>query len=1226
MLNFVISHDPTRVSLRLQDAVKQKISNVAFLRQIFLAAPSRPNEIIGILPKKFNAAIALLSQDRVFLDGLLPALLRGDASAYEKLGPLPSLELREWAAARLVPDDLRLHLINSDSWQGFLLVLFTLPGSALAEHMPAGLKDELGQAMKAFQTSHPETTRPIKLKQPSGGDVGALFKLLLGRAPYRTDDLTGRARLGYPNLIASLLCSLEFENAFLKWLEGSKLTHSDGFEIKIERCKATLSDILELSGAETELVASANDWRALLDAIWCTPSLREQFVGLIPKGRPAPDFARALINQAVKPALAAAGPKLVLAVRQPGRIACYFDTDKAGAEQTVSLGIVKGDRLLGSQVELADLPQGRSQRSIDLTPEIAGHLRSGNLSARIVFDGDVRQVPILIRPMNVPEPELIEKLGWLWMRGNWERSLIVLQDLDLIAADGLTHFLAGELARLSGEPQLAGLVTGRSDEWKTFDTIIAQRLSGESVTDALPESVETWIESTPTFRPIRAWLKGLPLETDIDHVLANVSDADEPTHAFRDASLKLSEPSDILSACVCLAMITSSDAHLAAIVTRLENLDDRRFSAALESIAGRLATGAIIRAGSMLAPELLARHGFAIGASKYAEQAGHYGQALTIITNNIHGSKAQRLEALQQAGMLASKYGNPVEAADYLRRAYEMNPDNTALHKRYLYAERGLIITDPLRWTREYDERVSEYREKRVRHLASRPGSPDLREKLADALVIEGDERAALDILLSVNAANELSEAGKKRLIDLCVKMNANAEALEICDSLDEHERSEWVLINEARALRALARAEEAGQRLDAAAEANPTYANVAREAIRNLFFLADFDGAAERGAVAAEQRPEDAELLLINAAANLELNRLPTAESYLDMTRKLPSATKFKEEIALFEYAIARRHDDANAIKALDDMFQDLGCAALRIQDGTRGTFDDFVSGPAAQENSDVAYPPIRSGPLVSVVMTSYNSTEYIDTAIQSILSQSYENLELIVSDDCSTDGTQDVLRGWQARDPRVRVILNTENRGTYVAKNTGILEAGGTYIALQDSDDWSHPDRIAKSVAALEARPELMGLTTDWLRMTSAGDLMVKAGGQISHVCCISLVFRRAPVIDAIGFFDSVRIEADMEYIRRIQLKFGRRALARLRWPLLFGRVRSDSLTGNEEYGISRTGFSQPRIEYQAAQAEWHKAIRANADPFMPFPLETRRFVAPDIILPIKKEAGKS
>jgi hypothetical protein len=153
---------------------------------------------------------------------------------------------------------------------------------------------------------------------------------------------------------------------------------------------------------------------------------------------------------------------------------------------------------------------------------------------------------------------------------------------------------------------------------------------------------------------------------------------------------------------------------------------------------------------------------------------------------------------------------------------------------------------------------------------------------------------------------------------------------------------------------------------------------------------------------------------------------------------------------------------------------------------------------------------------------------------------------------------------------------------------------------------------------MAVLLRQNDVVGLTTDWIRMTSNGDIVVKPGGQIAHVCCISLVFRRKPVLAAQGFFDSVRIEGDMEYIRRMSLCFGQDAVLRLRWPLLFGRSRSDSLTASEEFGLTRTGYTEPRRQYQAAYKEWHKKVVAGASALLSFPLPERKFFAPPIMLP--------
>ena len=111
---------------------------------------------------------------------------------------------------------------------------------------------------------------------------------------------------------------------------------------------------------------------------------------------------------------------------------------------------------------------------------------------------------------------------------------------------------------------------------------------------------------------------------------------------------------------------------------------------------------------------------------------------------------------------------------------------------------------------------------------------------------------------------------------------------------------------------------------------------------------------------------------------------------------------------------------------------------------------------------------------PRVSVVSSVYNGEPYLDRAIPGILSQTYTDFEFILVDDGSSDGTLAELRKLEARDPRVRVF--TPGRlGAAAAYNYGVAQARGEYIARQDFDDRSYPDRLRLQVALLDARPEV-------------------------------------------------------------------------------------------------------------------------------------------------------
>lgn len=104
----------------------------------------------------------------------------------------------------------------------------------------------------------------------------------------------------------------------------------------------------------------------------------------------------------------------------------------------------------------------------------------------------------------------------------------------------------------------------------------------------------------------------------------------------------------------------------------------------------------------------------------------------------------------------------------------------------------------------------------------------------------------------------------------------------------------------------------------------------------------------------------------------------------------------------------------------------------------------------------------------LVSVIIPAYNREKTIEAAVRSILDQTYENLEVIVVDDCSKDNTVAVVKGIE--DPRVRVVCCEKNGGACVARNIGIDNSKGEIIAFQDSDDEWHKDKLEKSLKAIE------------------------------------------------------------------------------------------------------------------------------------------------------------
>ena len=106
----------------------------------------------------------------------------------------------------------------------------------------------------------------------------------------------------------------------------------------------------------------------------------------------------------------------------------------------------------------------------------------------------------------------------------------------------------------------------------------------------------------------------------------------------------------------------------------------------------------------------------------------------------------------------------------------------------------------------------------------------------------------------------------------------------------------------------------------------------------------------------------------------------------------------------------------------------------------------------------------------LVSVIIPAYNREKTIRDSIFSVLEQSYKNIEVLVVDDMSTDGTVEVIKS--IHDDRVRLICHEKNRGACAARNTGVKGAKGTFIAFNDSDDLWRPDKLEKQMIAFEER----------------------------------------------------------------------------------------------------------------------------------------------------------
>lgn len=138
-----------------------------------------------------------------------------------------------------------------------------------------------------------------------------------------------------------------------------------------------------------------------------------------------------------------------------------------------------------------------------------------------------------------------------------------------------------------------------------------------------------------------------------------------------------------------------------------------------------------------------------------------------------------------------------------------------------------------------------------------------------------------------------------------------------------------------------------------------------------------------------------------------------------------------------------------------------------------------------------------MTNSPLVSVIIPCYNAERFAEPAVRSIMDQTYKNLEILVADDCSTDGTFRILQKLEAEDTRIKLFRNEENLKIVQTLNRLVIAASGKYIARMDADDISLPERIERQVSFLENKPDFSFCGTNAVFINEKGRFI-----GVSHV----------------------------------------------------------------------------------------------------------------------------
>ncbi|MCW2750039.1 MAG: hypothetical protein JWR83_1149 [Aeromicrobium sp.] len=345
----------------------------------------------------------------------------------------------------------------------------------------------------------------------------------------------------------------------------------------------------------------------------------------------------------------------------------------------------------------------------------------------------------------------------------------------------------------------------------------------------------------------------------------------------------------------------------------------------------------------------------------------------------------------------------------------------------------------------------------------------------------------------------------------------------------------------------------------------------------------------------------------LLDAQTNLALRRIYYVE------RILPDLVTDKESRWMIEtellHPVYGRPGSTSEdwLRSFNRLFTRRGLQTIDIEPGDGEPFNRIVSG-----GPEPAVPRV-DGPLVSVIMSAYKPDRGLFSAIRSITAQTWGHLELFVVDDCSPPEYQPILDEAAALDPRITVLRMPENGGTYKIRNRALQSARGEFIAFQDSDDWSHPERIEQQLLPLLNNPELVASLSRAVRVDEQLGAN-KVGFRALRQNASSLLFRREPVLARLGRFDTVRKAADSEFAGRIETVFGKSRIIDLELPLALVHLTHGSLSRSD----FRFGWHDGnRVAYREAYGLWHSRITQGLEPALLDNSPQRKFPAPEAFL---------
>lgn len=230
-------------------------------------------------------------------------------------------------------------------------------------------------------------------------------------------------------------------------------------------------------------------------------------------------------------------------------------------------------------------------------------------------------------------------------------------------------------------------------------------------------------------------------------------------------------------------------------------------------------------------------------------------------------------------------------------------------------------------------------------------------------------------------------------------------------------------------------------------------------------------------------------------------------------------------------------------------------------------------------------------SNPLVSIIVQAYNAEKTIKNAINSLIYQSYKNIEIIIVNDGSSDKTKEIIIDIAKKEHRVRVINNKENIGVYRSRNLALKYCRGELITIHDADDISHPRKIEIQAQPFNSMRNIIGTISYWVRFDSKGELNLSRGLPLLRLNISSFMLRKTTIIK-MGGWQEYRFGADTEFFERCSMKFGSNRILKIKKPLAFGLFRENSLTTNSQTSVFTSQGLKKRVDYEEKWRREHLA----------------------------------